>query len=67
MAKRKRKTIGADQWADVQARSERTLRLLQERIDFHQARLREQYGPDYRFPTLEERIAYHAARLREAG
>ena len=65
MAKRKRKRVSPEQWADVQARTERTLRLLQERIDYHRAKLRERYGPDYRVPTLEERIAYHASKLKE--
>jgi hypothetical protein len=62
---KKRKGISAEEWAEIEARSQRTLQTLQARIDYHRAKLREEHGPDYRFPTLEERLAYHEARLRD--
>jgi hypothetical protein len=65
VGKKKRKRISSEEWAEIEARTDRTLRMLQSRIDYHTAKLREEHGPDYRIPTLEERIAYHEARLRE--
>ncbi len=46
-------------------RNRKTLRMLQERIDYHTAKLKEEHGPDYRIPTLKERIAHHEAKARE--
>ncbi len=63
MGKKKRKKLTADEWAEVKSRSDRTLAQLQERIDFHTAKLREQYGPEYEPPTLEQRLAYWNAAV----
>lgn len=65
MEMKRRRKLTRDQWSEIQARSETTLRTLQERIDHHRASLREKYGPHYQPSTLEERIAYHQARLKE--
>jgi len=64
MGKRREK-LTREEWAEERRRAEETLRNLQERIDYHTAKLREIHGPDYQVPTLEERIAYHAAKAQE--
>ena len=65
MAKKRRKSLTADEWAEIKARSDRSLAMLQERIDYHRAKVRERYGPDYE-PTLEERLAYWNAVVGES-
>jgi hypothetical protein len=61
---RKRKRASAEELAENEARAKRTLAMLQERIDFHDARLRQRHGAGYRPATLEERLAYYEARRR---
>jgi hypothetical protein len=50
VGKKKRKRISSEEWAEIEARTDRTLRMLQSRIDYHTAKLREEHGPDYRIP-----------------
>ena len=64
MAK-KRKHLTAEEWAEIKARSDQTLQMLQERMNYHLAKLREEYGPDYEPPTLEERVDYWNTVVRE--
>ena len=58
---RKKRRLTPEERADAERRAQETLSLLQERIDYHRAKLKEERGPDYEPPTLEE----HAARLHE--
>jgi hypothetical protein len=58
VAKKRRKKLTAEEWVEIKARSDRMLAKLQERIDYHTAKLREQFGPDYEPDTLEQRLAY---------
>ena len=62
--KRKRR-ISAEDSAELDARAERTLRLLDERITYHLEKLREERGLD-RTPTREEVTAEVEAKIRRA-
>ena len=60
MAKKRKWT--PDERAEADRRTEETLRVLQERIDYHTAKLKEEHGPDYEPLTLEQ---YEAKLRRE--
>jgi hypothetical protein len=62
---KKRKKMTPEERAEHEARYQETMKLLEERIAYHRAKLKEEHGPDYEPPTLEERIAYHEAKLKE--
>ena len=40
MAKKKRKKMTAEEWATIKERSERIFRMLQERIDYYDAKIK---------------------------
>ncbi len=61
---RKWKKLSPEESADLEARTEHTLRMLQARIDYHTARLKQRHGVDYAIPRLEERIAHRRSRLK---
>jgi len=64
---KKRKGLGPEERAEADRRTAETLSLLQERIDFHRAKLKEEHGPDYEPPTLEEYEAQLRERIRASG
>jgi hypothetical protein len=60
----KRKRATPEERAERRERNEATTRLLEERIDYHLMKLKEERGLD-RVPTREEFLADYEANLRE--
>ena len=63
---KRKKRLTAEERAELDERAERTLRFLDERIEYHLEKIREERGLD-RTPTREEITAEVEAKARRAA